>query len=264
MTSTSESPLLPGAIENYLARRVPVCGPGDRAAAVRAGLRRQAFDTVADVAVVTGGRLVGLIPAERLVAAADDERAQDLMDVDPPVVAPGLDQEKAAWKAVRHGESSLAVVDAHGIFRGLVPPARLMGVLLQEHDEDMTRLAGVTVSPARRASEEALIIRGLSVGVSVRRVLRLEVLTGFGLGLLLGLVTLPVVWAAFGSRDLAVVVAIALFAACAVATVIAMVLPMFMVRLGRDPAYGSGPLATVVQDLLSLLIYFLVATLLLP
>jgi magnesium transporter len=30
-------------------------------------------------------------------------------------------------------------------------------------------------------------------------------------------------------------------------------------RLGRDPAFGSGPLATVIQDLLSIAIYFLVA-----
>jgi magnesium transporter len=26
--------------------------------------------------------------------------------------------------------------------------------------------------------------------------------------------------------------------------------------MGFDPAYGSGPLATVVQDVLSLLVYF--------
>ena len=33
-------------------------------------------------------------------------------------------------------------------------------------------------------------------------------------------------------------------------------LPWLLSRAGRDPAFGSGPLATVVQDLLSLLIYF--------
>jgi magnesium transporter len=33
-----------------------------------------------------------------------------------------------------------------------------------------------------------------------------------------------------------------------------------MAALGRDPAFGSGPLATVVQDLLTLVIYFAVAT----
>lgn len=57
------------------------------------------------------------------------------------------------------------------------------------------------------------------------------------------------------------VVAIAIFAACSTATLAAMALPWVLNRLGRDPAFGSGPLATVVQDLLSLVIYFTVASL---
>jgi Mg/Co/Ni transporter MgtE len=32
-------------------------------------------------------------------------------------------------------------------------------------------------------------------------------------------------------------------------------LPWVISRLGGDPAFGSGPLATVIQDLLSILIY---------
>lgn len=105
---------------------------------------------------------------------------------------------------------------------------------------------------------EALVIRGLSVRVSMRSVLRLEVLTGLFVGLLIGGLALPAVWLAFGPADLAVAVALSLLAACAGATVVAMALPWAMDRLGRDPAFGSGPLATVVQDLLSLLIYFAV------
>jgi len=40
---------------------------------------------------------------------------------------------------------------------------------------------------------------------------------------------------------------------------VAMSLPWLLSRAGKDPAFGSGPLATVVQDLLSLLIYFAIA-----
>ena len=36
-------------------------------------------------------------------------------------------------------------------------------------------------------------------------------------------------------------------------------LPWLLLGLGRDPPYGSGPLATVVQDLLSVLIYMVIA-----
>ena len=35
-------------------------------------------------------------------------------------------------------------------------------------------------------------------------------------------------------------------------------LPWVLDRLGSDPAYGSGPLATIIQDLLSLVTYFLI------
>jgi len=42
-----------------------------------------------------------------------------------------------------------------------------------------------------------------------------------------------------------------------------MLLPYLLDALGRDPAYGSGPLATVIQDLLSILVYFLLAAALL-
>ncbi len=37
---------------------------------------------------------------------------------------------------------------------------------------------------------------------------------------------------------------------------IGLVLPWLLGRPGSDPAYGSGPLATIIQDLLSLVVYF--------
>lgn len=40
-----------------------------------------------------------------------------------------------------------------------------------------------------------------------------------------------------------------------VASVVALVLPWLLTSIGRDPAFGSGPLATVIQDLLSIAIY---------
>jgi magnesium transporter len=39
-----------------------------------------------------------------------------------------------------------------------------------------------------------------------------------------------------------------------------MALPYLLNRLGKDPAYGSGPLATVIQDLISILVYFAIST----
>jgi magnesium transporter len=315
-------PLLPGSVDSYLVTDVPRCSPDTTADALQRMLVGTRYASVADVAVCTpdGRRLLGLIPVERVLGADSNVRARELMDADPPVVAPGVNQEEAAWKAARHGESSLAVVGADGTFRGLVPPARLLGVLLADHDQDLARLGGFlsSTASARHAMDEpiaarlwhrmpwlllgllgsagaavlvrgfesdlssdvrlaffipgivymadavgtqteALVIRGLSVGVRIRRVFRTEALTGLLVGLVLAALAVLGVWAALGSLPLAVTVGLSLLGACAVASVVAMLLPWAMSRLGRDPAFGSGPLATVIQDLLSLVIYFLVA-----
>jgi magnesium transporter len=48
-----------------------------------------------------------------------------------------------------------------------------------------------------------------------------------------------------------------------VATTVGLLLPWLLAHTGRDPAFGSGPIATIIQDVLSLLIYFAIASLLL-
>ena len=80
------------------------------------------------------------------------------MDDDPPVVASGTHQERAAWLASRRAEPGLAVVDEHGRFEGLIPPHRLAAILLAEHDEDLDRLGGFLASTAdaRTASQETV------------------------------------------------------------------------------------------------------------
>lgn len=305
----------------HLTRRVPIATASDRIEDIRSSLAGVRFDTVQAVAVCAGERLIGLLRIEDLLAAPTDATAEDVMDTDPPLVSHGLDQEIVAWKAVRHGESTLAVVDEEGRFLGLVPPARMLSVLLSEHEEDMARIGGFLhdAAAARQASEEpvakrfihrlpwlliglagaivaaaivgsfeerlrasvtlaffvpgivymadaigtqteTLVIRGLSVGVSIGQVVRRELVTGALVGATLAIAFLPIAYLGWGDTDVAIAATLALFAASAIATLVAMGLPALLHRLGRDPAYGSGPLATVIQDLLSILIYFLIAT----
>ena len=118
----------------------------------------------------------------------------------------------------------------------------------------------VYMADAVGTQTETLVIRGLSVNVPIRRVFRREILTGLLVGLVLSAITFPAVWLILGSPELALTLSLSLVAACGVATAVAMSLPWLMSRGGRDPAYGSGPLATVTQDLLSLVIYFAIAS----
>jgi magnesium transporter len=121
----------------------------------------------------------------------------------------------------------------------------------------------VYLADAVGTQTEALIIRGLSVGVPIGRVLRREIFTGVAIGLTLGFVFYPVAVWRWDNRDIALAVSLAIFAACATASTVAMALPWTLHRMGIDPAFGSGPLATVIQDLLSIIIYLAIATVLL-
>jgi magnesium transporter len=79
----------------------PLARCDDLAGNVRTAIAGKRFATASQVAVCEDSRLLGLVSIEDLLAAPADARMRDLMDADPPLVAPGLDQEKAAWKAVQ-------------------------------------------------------------------------------------------------------------------------------------------------------------------
>ena len=304
----------------HVATNVPVASPDDTAGALRRSLEGVRYVSLADVAVCEGSRLVGLVRMEDLMAAPATTRLADIMDRTNLEIDPSAPQGIAAWQMVQQGESSIVVVDAEKRFIGLIPPVRMLDVLLAEHEEDLSRLAGVLhdAGAARRSSEEpvrrrlwhrlpwlfvgligamasaallsgfrdhleetvvlafflpaivymadavgtqteTLVVRGLSVGVPIRDVLRKEVVTGGLIGLLIGVAFFPFALLGFGEPEVAVTVSVSLVLACSVASAVALVLPWALSRLGWDPAFGSGPLATVIQDLLSLAIYLSVA-----
>ena len=120
--------------------------------------------------------------------------------------------------------------------------------------------AVIYMADAVGTQTEAILIRAMSAGVTVRSVFVRELATGAILGGLVGTTFLVFALATFGDPEIAVAVAVALFASCSIASVIAMFLPWALAKAGRDPAFGAGPLATVIQDLLSIVVYFAVAT----
>jgi magnesium transporter len=122
----------------------------------------------------------------------------------------------------------------------------------------------VYLADAIGTQTEAAAVRGLSlVHEPLGQLVWGELRTGLLMGLTLAAIALPGVWLASGQLPLAIAVAGALLTAGAVATTVGLLLPWLLMRLGRDPAYGSGPLATVVQDLLSIMIYLTIVSLVL-
>ncbi len=115
----------------------------------------------------------------------------------------------------------------------------------------------VYLADAVGTQTEAIAVRSLAMAdVPLRRCVGGEVRTGAFVGLVLGLVSIPDAWLVAGNLMLAVAVGVSVVIASTLAAAIGLLLPYALARCHIDPAYGSGPLATIIQDVLSLRAYF--------
>ncbi|HVI69791.1 MAG TPA: magnesium transporter, partial [Magnetospirillaceae bacterium] len=111
---------------------------------------------------------------------------------------------------------------------------------------------------------EAIAVRALAtMKIGVWRYLGKELLVGLVLGVTMGVLGGFGAWFIAQSPEIGLIVALSLFFASTVAAVMAAAIPMIFKKLGKDPALGSGPLATAFQDVISVLIYFLFAVIIL-
>lgn len=211
------------------------------------------------------GRFLGVVPPTALITILRREHIEDLN------LLAGLRHD--------HLRSLRAMTEAPVLRARERLPWLLVGLagsflatwVVSRYEETLSRHvmvaffmpAIVYLADAIGTQSEAIAVRGFSMNhVPLRRSIVGEIQTGFLIGSILGLLSVPFVVIGFGSQRLALAVALSIFTAGGVATSIGILLPWGLERLGRDPAFGSGPVATIIQDVLSLLIYFLIVQLL--
>jgi magnesium transporter len=109
---------------------------------------------------------------------------------------------------------------------------------------------------------EAIAVRALAtIKVNPWKYLMKEFLVGSSLGVGLGILGALGAIAISHQVKVGLVVGFALFIASTLAAVLAVGIPILFKKIGKDPALGSGPLATALQDVISVVIYFLLAIL---
>jgi magnesium transporter len=119
----------------------------------------------------------------------------------------------------------------------------------------------VYLADAVGTQSEAVAVRGISLTKArIGRLLAGELTVGLVMGLTLAILTGLFAAVTYSQVDLALAVAAAVLFASAVATSIGLFLPWLFSQAGWDPALGSGPIATIIQDVLSLVIYFAAVT----
>jgi magnesium transporter len=110
----------------------------------------------------------------------------------------------------------------------------------------------------------SVAVRSLSSdNIAIGRLLRDELVIGIAIGTFLGAISFVAVFVIFDHLALSLAVGLAVLGGGAISAVVGFGLPWTFQRFGSDPALGSGPICTIIQDVASLSIYFVLVSALL-
>jgi magnesium transporter len=223
-------------------------------------------DLTAVTVVDEDNRLAGVVPAQALLGILRREHVEDLHRLAGIVreeVHIREAMEEPPVRRARHRLPWLLLGLAGSILAAFVMK-QFEGILSANVAVAFFVPGIVYLADAIGTQTETITVRGLSIShAPIGRMLAGEVRTGLLMGALLGGVAFAAAWPMLGQPRLALAIGLSLFVASGVATTIGLALPWLLDRLGRDPAYGSGPLATILQDLLTVTVYFLIVSALL-
>lgn len=123
----------------------------------------------------------------------------------------------------------------------------------------------VYIGGAASTQMVAFIIRDLAIHAQLplRRYVLKHASVVASMALILSVLLGGVVYLFYGNSGMAFVLGVALFFAMLSSIVTGLIIPYLFIKFKQDPANASGPVATILQDLLSVTIYLLIAAALL-
>jgi magnesium transporter len=208
-------------------------------------------------------RLIGAVPPEALFMILRAEHMEDL-------------QRLAGIAPHEHGPTIALNAPLYDRFRRRVPwlifglfASSVITFVMAGFEQTLT--ANVTVAffvpalvyiaGAIGTQAVSVAVRGLTTDdISIARLLRDELIIGMAIGASLGLISFVLVFAAFGNGALSLAVGLAVLGGGTVSAIVGFGLPWTFDYFGSDPAIGSGPICTIIQDVSSLFIYFILVS----
>ncbi|MFH0819101.1 MAG: magnesium transporter [Patescibacteria group bacterium] len=119
----------------------------------------------------------------------------------------------------------------------------------------------VYIADAIGSQTQAIYSRDLKTGkAKFSNYLKKEILLGLIFGTIFGFVSGVIAFLWLHDNLLAISISIASFLAISIAPFVALVVANMFQSVHKDPAAGTGPIATVIQDMLSIVIYGIVTS----
>lgn len=215
-------------------------------------------------------KLVGVITIDDIVDVIEEETTEDIYHLGGVEAAPLVD--KHYWS-----QRIIEVVRSRFFWLLILFIAETFtGNIMQAFEDELQTVVALSffipllIGTGGNAGSQtvATVIRALSLQeVRTRDALRVwwrEVRTGLLLGLSLGIVALApaLLWQV--GWELALTVSLSVTLLCLWANSVAALVPIFAHRVGIDPTVVSGPLMTTLLDATGLIIYFSLASLIIP
>jgi magnesium transporter len=210
------------------------------------------------------GALLGAVTAKAILDVMHNEHIEDVL------FASGIRHSKDGTSLLKLAEARLLPVlksRAPWLVAGSVVGIGL-GLVSSQFEHALEKTLALAyfipvvayIADSVGTQSEAITVRALAtLKLNYATYLGREVTVGFMLGLLLGAMGGIGALLISGNGQVALVVGASLVAASTLATTVAALIPILFKAMGKDPALGSGPIATALQDVLSIVIYFLFA-----
>ena len=232
------------------------------------------YDRVALPVVDNYGILIGIVTVDDVLDVAEEEATEDIQKIAgvsaleepfPTIPIFSMVRKRAIWLTILFVAQILTAV-AMGFFGDEISKAVVLSIFIP-----------LVISSGGNSGSQAatLVIRAMAVGEIVLAdwwlIMRREILSGFMLGSILGIIGFLQVailtnvfhiisshWILIGITVFFSLIGIVLWG-----TISGSMLPFILKKLGADPATSSAPLIATLCDVTGLVIYFSVALLVL-
>jgi len=211
------------------------------------------------------GNLLGAVPSDIIMKVLQDEHVEDLLRFagvgkikNPSIALANASvffhfRKRLPWLVIGLGGGVLAAfvveyfklaIEAHLVLAAFIPVI-------------------VYMADAAAGQTQAVFIRAMATerNLELKKYIGREVGINILLSIFLSVLIFAISYLWINIFEVSLVLGLSIFFTVFCAIIISLLLPIVLGKMKFDPAIASGPFATVITDILSLMIYFTVATL---